>query len=74
MTKGRQKKREKNFFLRKSFLPKKTLYSVGSMGTELSPQFAGNVAHQLLGVGFSKTCQFAKRFNCLLISMEQLEA
>lgn len=35
---------------------------------------ADKFAHLVLLLGFAKMCQLAKRFNCLLISMEQLRA
>lgn len=34
----------------------------------------GKFAHLVLPLGFAKRCQLAKRFNCLLIRMEQLRA
>lgn len=81
MTKRRQRKHEKHFFspLPKSFLPQKLLYNERSRAGESRVaryflQVADNLTHPLLPLSSSRTCQLAKRFNCLLISMEQWRA
>lgn len=69
----------KNFFSKKVF----SLKSYGTPGgpgsaspgwTVAFSKVVDNFAHLVLPLRFAKMCQLAKRFNCLLISMEQWRA
>lgn len=68
------------FFFKKKFSPSKAIVHLGDPGPVSTAwaaafsQLADNFAHPMLQFGFSKTCHLAKRFYCLLISMEQWRA
>lgn len=67
------------FFLEKVFSLKSYCTPWGGGGdrgqrAQSGRQLPDNAVHPALQLSFAKTCQAAKRFNCLLISMEPWRA